>query len=97
MPYAKNWWLVPTAMLTVPTELGPGMTAEASDTTTEASAGGPTLSVAVPVTVPVTALNAAVMVEVPWLWLAASPVDAPITPTVVFDELQVRMATFSSA
>jgi hypothetical protein len=76
-------------MLTVPTELGPGMTREASDTTTEVSAGGPTLSVAVPVTVPVTALNAAVMVELPWLWLTASPVDAPITPTVVFDELQV--------
>lgn len=47
-----------------------------------------TLSVAVPVTGPSTLLNVAEMVELPWLWARASPLELTVA-TPVSDELQV--------
>jgi hypothetical protein len=47
-----------------------------------------TLSVVVPVTGPSTVLNVAEIMELPWPWLSASPLEL-IAVTVVFDELQV--------
>lgn len=47
-----------------------------------------TLSEVVPMTGPATVLKVAETVELPWVWVSASPVEL-IVATAVFDELQV--------